>query len=186
MIRYQQEYSTSGSGLGCQISAYVLMMSLAADTDYNWSISSKDFNLLRNTFSGLSLVVDDSEQEYNDLELDDEVGYAQIKDKVKDNSKLFVYPTPANITSEHTDSIVKSLEFRQDIVDKCRAFRDQFDGEVIAMHIRRGDFLELASGMFVCGNDYYTAALDELPNDCLLYTSPSPRDATLSRMPSSA
>ena len=24
------------------------------------------------------------------------------------------------------------------------------------------------------------------PNDCLLYTSPSPRDATLSRMPSSA
>ena len=26
----------------------------------------------------------------------------------------------------------------------------------------------------------------ELVNDCLLYTSPSPRDATLSRMPSSA
>ena len=26
----------------------------------------------------------------------------------------------------------------------------------------------------------------EIPKDCLLYTSPSPRDATLSRMPSSA
>ena len=26
----------------------------------------------------------------------------------------------------------------------------------------------------------------KLPKDCLLYTSPSPRDATLSRMPSSA
>ena len=26
----------------------------------------------------------------------------------------------------------------------------------------------------------------KLPNSCLLYTSPSPRDATLSRMPSSA
>jgi len=26
----------------------------------------------------------------------------------------------------------------------------------------------------------------ELPDNCLLYTSPSPRDATLSRMPSSA
>ena len=26
----------------------------------------------------------------------------------------------------------------------------------------------------------------DLPNSCLLYTSPSPRDATLSRMPSSA
>ena len=28
--------------------------------------------------------------------------------------------------------------------------------------------------------------LDDLPNDCLLYTSPSPRDRTRSRMPSSA
>ena len=27
---------------------------------------------------------------------------------------------------------------------------------------------------------------DKVPIDCLLYTSPSPRDATLSRMPSSA
>ena len=29
-------------------------------------------------------------------------------------------------------------------------------------------------------------ACDALIQDCLLYTSPSPRDATLSRMPSSA
>ena len=29
-------------------------------------------------------------------------------------------------------------------------------------------------------------ALNARPADCLLYTSPSPRDATLSRMPSSA
>ena len=27
---------------------------------------------------------------------------------------------------------------------------------------------------------------DDIPNDCLLYTSPSPRDGLLSRMPSSA
>ena len=31
-----------------------------------------------------------------------------------------------------------------------------------------------------------TAVVDQVPVDCLLYTSPSPRDATLSRMPSSA
>ena len=29
-------------------------------------------------------------------------------------------------------------------------------------------------------------AIDKLIKDCLLYTSPSPRDATTSRMPSSA
>ena len=35
---------------------------------------------------------------------------------------------------------------------------------------------------------YYTKDVtkSDSPNSCLLYTSPSPRDATLSRMPSSA
>ena len=35
-------------------------------------------------------------------------------------------------------------------------------------------------------NDVVAAALQEFPMDCLLYTSPSPRDRTRSRMPSSA
>ena len=35
------------------------------------------------------------------------------------------------------------------------------------------------------GIDYAPATV-QLPGGCLLYTSPSPRDATLSRMPSSA
>ena len=32
----------------------------------------------------------------------------------------------------------------------------------------------------------HALSVDEMLNFCLLYTSPSPRDATLSRMPSSA
>ena len=36
------------------------------------------------------------------------------------------------------------------------------------------------------GNGGYSKEFLELTNCCLLYTSPSPRDATLSRMPSSA
>ena len=34
--------------------------------------------------------------------------------------------------------------------------------------------------------DEYASVKDQLVYTCLLYTSPSPRDATLSRMPSSA
>ena len=34
--------------------------------------------------------------------------------------------------------------------------------------------------------DLESGGMDEETEDCLLYTSPSPRDATLSRMPSSA
>ena len=36
------------------------------------------------------------------------------------------------------------------------------------------------------GSPKYDPHGDPIPNACLLYTSPSPRDATLSRMPSSA
>ena len=35
-------------------------------------------------------------------------------------------------------------------------------------------------------NDSPAAAANIKPNDCLLYTSPSPRDGRISRMPSSA
>ena len=38
----------------------------------------------------------------------------------------------------------------------------------------------------VAEDDSWSASGDHLPHVCLLYTSPSPRDATLSRMPSSA
>ena len=41
----------------------------------------------------------------------------------------------------------------------------------------------LLAGPAGCGK---TTVAKALCNDCLLYTSPSPRDATLSRMPSSA
>ena len=36
------------------------------------------------------------------------------------------------------------------------------------------------------GNTWQTTLAQQVPNTCLLYTSPSPRDRTRSRMPSSA
>ena len=172
MIRYKQEYNSSGSGLGCQISAYLMMRALEQDTGFDWAISSQDFNLLRNTFD-LTLKVDDSDTSCVQLELDDEVGYNYIKENVTDNTELCVYPTSKNFNCEHNIRLRSELKFKKNIVDKCRAFRDKFDGEVIAMHVRRGDFLQLSSGMFICGADYYRKALEELPEDLpvLIFTN---------------
>jgi len=73
MIKYKQEYNTSGSGLGSQISAYMLMKSLEKDTGFDWTIAKNDFTLFRNTFD-VSLKIDDNSVICKELELDDEVG----------------------------------------------------------------------------------------------------------------
>ena len=48
------------------------------------------------------------------------------------------------------------------------------------------DFVNLAHGALYMIGAYFCATLTEFTGSCLLYTSPSPRDAESSRMPSSA
>lgn len=179
MIKYHQEYSTTGTGLGYQISAYVMMRSLAERKGLEWVINTNEFKALRNTFQDLNLNVDgNAGNEYDPLTFDDEIGFAGIEALVTDNKELYGYPTVQNFiaSGDNGDLFLKikqELKFRQDIVDKCRAFRNQFDGEVIAMHVRRGDFNNITSGMFVCGADYYENALAQLPSDLpvLIFTN---------------
>ena len=54
----------------------------------------------------------------------------------------------------------------------------------IAAQGPRNDFEQTTQGHYVC--DATGKLFGFNGNHCLLYTSPSPRDATLSRMPSSA
>ena len=45
---------------------------------------------------------------------------------------------------------------------------------------------DLVWPVFVCEGNNIKDEIQSMPNVCLLYTSPSPRDWTISRMPSSA
>ena len=61
----------------------------------------------------------------------------------------------------------------------------RFDQELSELHHQLIEMGTLAESMVTTA----VKALEDLTQDvedCLLYTSPSPRDATLSRMPSSA
>ena len=62
-------------------------------------------------------------------------------------------------------------------------------GEPLGANNQSGDFVEMSSNVTVYGSFHFTESCTFDPERnliCLLYTSPSPRDATLSRMPSSA
>ena len=85
--------------------------------------------------------------------------YAQSESYVKAGDSLIWDSEKQSYTANG------DVEFQN---DKFIAFAD----EMIAQYIEQKD------------KEVFTIV--ELFNDCLLYTSPSPRDATLSRMPSSA
>ena len=73
-------------------------------------------------------------------------------------------------------SNAKETTFNKELFDKAQA-----DGKVVVVSSWIKYCSSCASQMKVLNK-----AKNEFDNICLLYTSPSPRDATLSRMPSSA
>ena len=111
-----------------------------------------------------------------------------------------------------TDKAIEYLRKKGQKMAGKRADRDAKEGVVIALTsaninngviIRLGcetDFVAKGDSFIALGNSMAELALKKLPASledllalpyegsmtCLLYTSPSPRDATLSRMPSSA
>ena len=166
MIRFKQTYDTCGTGLAYQMAIYVLMRSIEERTGLDWVISVNELQALRNTFTGLKLDIRNKEEDYTVVEVDDEAGFDGILAKVTDGVELDLYPTPKNFvaTGDNGDlyaQIKEEFVFRGDVEEKCRNFRDTIGGEVIAMHVRRGDFADIANGMFLCCLLYTSDAADE-------------------------
>ena len=68
----------------------------------------------------------------------------------------------------------------------CTAFNADFDGDQMAVHLPLGPEAILESQLLMLASHNILNPANGSPITCLLYTSPSPRDRTRSRMPSSA
>jgi hypothetical protein len=167
MIKYHQEFAATGTGLGYQISSYVLMRSIANRTGYSYTINTNGLKALRNTFTNLQFnsIKDELDVDLKSIEFLDDHSFEEVVAMVEDNCELYGYPTVKSmVDSINFESVKKELRFRPEVVDKCRQFMSKFDGqEVISMHLRRGDFEDISSGMFLIDDDYYKEALELLP-----------------------
>ena len=188
------------------------MRSIEERTGFKWEVEDNSLIALRNTFSNLNLnfskddsvlstflvpfvestaefyefeiaaarptVVDFNERIYDGLD--------NIVDRIKDNSRIFAYPSPVNYISTKEDGnelflkLKSELKFRRDIFDKCKTFKESFGSEVIALHIRSGDYHKLENATFMCGNNYYGNALLELPSDIPVLVFTNDKDAVIS------
>ena len=136
MITFQQQINDSATGLGYQISVYIMMRTISTKRGFDWVLSNSHLKALRNTFDNLTLNIDPNfEERTSYLEFDDDAGFDTICNGVIDDHTISVYPTPNNYISDIFDQIKSELVFKETIRNKCEEFKN-----------------------------------------CLLYTSPSPRD----------
>ena len=91
------------------------------------------------------------------------------------------------IQKAHERALKKNIQL-DDILNLCKQIRNKNSNVPIVLMGYMNSFLslklKLAEKLNKAGVDGVIVV--DLPYDCLLYTSPSPRDGLLSRMPSSA
>ena len=92
---------------------------------------------------------------------------------------LVLLPTLAFAQHSHTGRVTRS--FTEPIQRSVVASTES--GVIRDAHVREGDRVKAGDELAALNRG---VLLEEMRLACLLYTSPSPRDATLSRMPSSA
>jgi hypothetical protein len=166
MITHLQEKFVTGTGLGYQISAYYLMRNICKATGYTWVIADSNYKALRNTFD-INIEINNDFVAENVLQVADLEVFSEIINNIADNTLLECFPTPNSwyVNEEYENEIKSELVFKDNIRTICQEFRDRFDGEVIAMQIRAGEFANVIYNHYLCDFRYYSAALAELPTD---------------------
>ena len=109
-----------------------------------------------------------------EVEIVDTLGFVSVKDSLFGENES--YKMMARVPIEGTDS---EFSIKSDIIDK-----NGYEVPVFEVKVKKNVIL-FDQNKDLLDQENKVISVDGV-NGCLLYTSPSPRDATLSRMPSSA
>jgi len=161
--------------LGNQMFQYAALRGIASNRGYDYCIpgpetfgtadglvASSDSNLhttfkLRPCNRGLTSFVAVHETMHN---FDSE-----LFNTCADNVDLLGYFQTDKYFKHIESSIREDFEFVDAVVDVCNGYMNQIRrGDIIALHIRRGDYVGLQSYHPLSTLDYYTTALQQLPN----------------------
>ena len=99
-------------------------------------------------------------------------------DKIENNDQKVEKSTKKSAKSSYS----KKKKVKKNILNGIAYVQSTFNNTIISIADTNGNVISWASA----GQKGFKGSRKSTPYACLLYTSPSPRDATLSRMPSSA
>ena len=129
------------------------------------------------------LVVEDVQNKFSEISLKD----AQAINSVAEIGDELLDPLPpldfGRVAAQAAKQVITSKVREAERARQYDEFKDKI-GQIVNGIVKRTEFgniiLDLGKAEGIIKRDH------GIPRDCLLYTSPSPRDGLLSRMPSSA
>jgi len=141
MIGYNR-LGTNGR-LGNQMFQYAALRGIAANNNLDWCIPPKDTPTSANygLFDAFKLknlkntdIVSGPTRNETGFEFDE-----QLFNNCPDNINVDGYFQTEKYFKNIEESIREDYEFKDEIYESCREFMDQFDGNIVFLHIRRGD-----------------------------------------------
>ena len=117
--------------------------------------------------------------------------FNELLEKIKNNKKPIILDSGCgtgesciNLYEKHPDFLIIGADRSEKRLEKGRAniAKKKYENSIHLIRAELADFWRLCLKNNINLNHHYIL----YPNPCLLYTSPSPRDRTRSRMPSSA
>ena len=88
---------------------------------------------------------------------------------IKDNTDISGYFQSEKYFVDYRNQLLKEYEFCPEIYEKAEEIRNLSKDPVISLHIRLGDYVQQQQNHPVCSLEYYKDALDNLPDDCMLF-----------------
>jgi hypothetical protein len=175
------DFESTRFGLGLSISSYFLLKSISKRFDQSISVGPNNFEILLNCFENLDLDTDAEnfntlKSQHYPLSLNDNPSYQDIiNEQISDNTVFVGWCSPKTAyDSEYFEEVRKDFTFRPLILEKCQDYLKQFDGQKIAaLHMRRGDFVDVTTGVFLCGDDYFLNCISHFDDDTkfLIFTN---------------
>jgi hypothetical protein len=86
-----------------------------------------------------------------------------------DNTDIAGYFQTEKYFADYKMHLQREFDFNQDIKAKANDIRSLTREPVISLHIRLGDYLKVSDVHPVCEKSYYLEALNQLPDDLLIY-----------------